>query len=116
MAKLQPQFSWQKYEGQPEDQKQQFQYQLQQHHVLISNSINATIDDISYFSRQRATSETWIDNRQIYKLTLSGTIVGSADTSYTHGIVGLRTFIKSEGSAQNAIPMTVKGIPLPYID
>ena len=43
--KLQPNFSWQKYEGKPEDQKQQFQYQLQTQHIVVANSVNGTIDD-----------------------------------------------------------------------
>ncbi len=68
--KLQPTFSWQKYEGKPEDQKNQFQYQLQNQHVQVSNSVNATIDDSSYWTRERQTGFTWIDDKPIWTKTI----------------------------------------------
>lgn len=68
--KLQPNFSWQKYEGKPEDQKQQFQYQLQSQHIQVSNSVNTTIDDESFFLRERMTSFTWVNNKPIWTKTI----------------------------------------------
>ena len=69
MGKLQPNFSWQKYEGQPEDQKQQFQYQLQTQHIQVANSVNTIIDDESFFLRERQTSFAWVNNNAIWTLT-----------------------------------------------
>ena len=114
--KLQPNFSWQKYEGAPEDQKQQFQYQLQQEHIVIANSINTTIDDASYFTRERLTAFTWIDGRPIYTKTITGTITTApGTTTVSHGITGLRTLVKLSGTAQDATPLAVNGLPLPYV-
>ena len=62
MSKLQPNFSWQKYEGRPEDYKEQFQYQLQSQHILVSNAINSTVDDLSFWTRERQTGFTWINS------------------------------------------------------
>lgn len=115
MGKLQPNFSWQKYEGEPEDQKEQFQYQLQQEHVLVSNAVNTTIDDLSYWTRERATSETWVGGQQIYEKTIQGQIVGTASTSFSTGIFGLVTLVSIIGVAQDAATLGT-GIPLPYID
>lgn len=116
MAKLQPNFSWQKYEGEPEDQKNQFQYQLQQQHIVVANSVNATIDDESYFTRERQTSFTWLDNKPIWTKTISGTIVGTAVTPYPHGITGIDTVVALTGSAQRQKPLTNIAVPLPYLD
>ncbi len=116
MGKLQPNYSWQKYEGQPEDQQQQFQYQLQNQHIQVANSVNTTIDDESFFTRERMTSFTWIDKKPIWKKTITGTVVGAALTPYAHGITGIRTVVALEGSAQNAVPLTTTAIPLPYVD
>src|SRR5689334_20582789 len=84
--KLQPNFSWQKYEGEPEDQRQQFQYQLQNQHIQVANSVNATIDDESFFTRERMTSFTWTDGKAIWKKTISGTIAAPGLTTVAHGI------------------------------
>jgi hypothetical protein len=67
--KLQPNFSWQKYEGQPEEQKEQFQKQLQQQHKLTSNTTNATIDDLSFWTRERQTSYTWVTGVPIWTIS-----------------------------------------------
>lgn len=86
-VKLQPNFSWQKYEGKPEDQKEQFQYQLQQQHGVVSNSINATIDDSSYFTRERMTSFTWVDNKAIWtKTVFCGALPNAGLKTVAHGI------------------------------
>lgn len=114
--KLQPNFSWQKYEGQPEEQKQQFQYQLQAQHIQVSNSVNATIDDESFWTRERQTSFTWVDSRPIWTKTITGIIVGTAVTPYLHGITGIRTLVNVIATAQNAVPMTTVGFTLPFVD
>lgn len=88
--KLQPNFSWQKYEGAPEDSKEQFQFQLQQEHIGVANAINATIDDLSYFTRDRQTGFRWIDNTPIYTKTIATsawTMVGTLNT-ISLGITG----------------------------
>jgi hypothetical protein len=116
--KLQPNYSWQKYEGKPEDQKNQFQYQLQNQHVQVSNSVNATIDDLSYWTRERQTGFTWIDERPIWTKTFTGTLAGTTNNTIPHGIEGLRKVIKLEGSAQTAEPIVAgnTAITLPYVD
>lgn len=114
--KLQPNFSWQKYQGAPEDSKEQFQYQLQAEHILVANAINATIDDASFFSRERMTAFTWIDNKAIWKKTIQGTIVGSAVTPYPHGITNIDSIVRFEASAQQQKPLTGTAVPMPYID
>lgn len=113
--KLQPNFSWQKYEGKPEDQKEQFQYQLQSQHIQVANSVNATIDDESYWTRQRQTAFTWIDSKPIWTKTITGVIVGTAITSYPHGITNIDKVVHLEGSAQDALPMATFALPLPHI-
>ena len=79
--KLQPNFSWQKYEGQPEQQREQFQYQLQSQHIQVANSVNTTIDDESYWTRERMTAFTWIDGSAIWTKTITGTIVAGVSTT-----------------------------------
>ncbi len=117
MGKLQPNFSWQKYEGQPEDQRQQFQYQLQQQHIVIANSVNTTIDDESYFTRERQTSFTWVDGRAIWTKTITSTIsTAPGTTTIAHGITGIRTLVKLTGTAQDAVPLATFGFPLPFLD
>lgn len=115
MGKLQPNFSWQKYEGSPEDQKEQFQYQLQSQHIQVANSVNATIDDESFFTRERMTSFTWTDSTPIYTKTLQGLITASPMT-VAHGITNLKQLVRLEGSAQDAIPMVVQAFPLPFLN
>lgn len=117
MGKLQPNFSWQKYEGEPEDQREQFQYQLQSQHIQVANSVNTTIDDESYWTRERPTAFTWIDGRQIYTKTISGTITTApGNTQVAHGITGMRNVVAIHGTVQNTIPLSTFAFPLPYLD
>ena len=81
--KLQPNFSWQKYEGKPEDQKEQFQFQLQQQHILVANAINTTINDLSFFSTERETAFTWVDNKRIWTKTVPTSVWTSGGTINT---------------------------------
>lgn len=115
--KVQPNFSWQKYEGAEEDQKEQFQYQLQRQHIVVANSINATIDDASYFTRERLTGFTWVDGRPIWTKTITGTITTApGDTTTAHGIAGIRTLVSLSGTAQDATPAAAFLLPMPYVD
>ena len=87
MGKIQPNFSWQKYEKEgTENEGDQFQYQLQKEHLVVSDSVNGTIDDLSYLVSgtimtnlpvselnlpvERATAWIWVDTSQIFKMTL----------------------------------------------
>lgn len=88
--KLQPNFSWQKYEGKPEDQKEQFQYQLQNQHIQVANTVNATIDDESYFTRERQTSFSWVNNKPLWTKTI-------------------QTPAWTGGGITNTIPLGIKG-------
>jgi hypothetical protein len=115
MGKLQPVFSWQKYEGKPEEQTEQFQYQLQRQHIITANSINTTIDDLTYFTTARVTGFAWINGHPIWTKTLTGTIVGSAITAYPIGVM-ISSLVSLSGTAQNSIPMTTRGLPLPFIN
>lgn len=115
MGKLQPNFSWQKYEGKPEEQKTQFQYQLQTQHIQVANSVNTDIDDESFWTRERQTSFTWIDGRAVWTKTITGVVVGTADTPYPLGITGLLQMISLQGAMQNPGNFN-DAEPLPYLD
>jgi|ERR1700722_729537 len=117
MSKVQPNFSWQKYEGKEEDQKEQFQYQLQQNHIVLANAINATIDDESHFFTERQTSFRWVDGKPIWTKTLVSTItVIPGLTPIAHGIASIDTLVSFSGTAQDAHPIAALGLPLPYND
>lgn len=120
--KLQPNFSWQKYEGKPEDQKDQFQYQLMAQHIQVANSVNATIDDASFWLRERQTAFTWVTGQAIYTQTYATTPwtgVGTVNTiplGLTGGpkgqlrIIGITCFI------DNGTTTSSTTLPVPYID
>lgn len=116
--KLQPNFSWQKYEGKPEDQKEQFQYQLQQQHVQVANSVNATIDDESYFTRERMTAFTWVNSKPIWTKTIATATWAAVGTSNTIplGITGDFTVVKFECFISNGALSTSNTLSLPHID
>jgi hypothetical protein len=114
--KLQPNFSWQKYVGRPEDEKQQFQYQLQQEHIVVANSVNATIDDASSWTRERQTAFTWIDGKPIYTKTVTATLTVAGANPINHGITGIERVIRIYGTAQDAIPLTTRANPIPHVD
>ena len=116
--KLQPNFSWQKYQGKPEDQQQQFQYQLQQEHILVANSLNATIDDESYFTRERMTGFTWVDGRAIWTKTLATVAWTGGGTTNTIplGINGDFFVIDLQGYVSNGSISSSTTLTLPYLD
>lgn len=116
--KLQPNFSWQKYEGKSEDQKEQFQYQLESQHVQVANSVNATIDDESYFTRERMTAFTWVDNKPIWKKSLATGPLPATATSIViaTGITGPFTVIKIECCVSDGALAASNTLLLPHID
>lgn len=115
--KLQPNFSWQTYQGDPEKKEEQFLFRLQQQHILVANSVNATIDDSSEFLTLRKTAFTWTDGQPIWKKTISGVVVGTADTAYPTGLTNINIVTKIEGIAQNVTPLAAGfAISIPYID
>ena len=116
--KLQPNFSWQKYEGTPEDQKQQFQYQLQNQHIQVANSVNATIDDESFFTKERMTSFTWVNNRAIYTKTIptSAWTVGGTVNTIPTGISTNFIVINMLCCISNGTLSSSTTLLLPHID
>lgn len=68
--KLQPNFSFQKYEqGNNLTQEEQFQYQMQRQHTVVANSVNSTINDCSFYDVERQTSFAWVTNVPIWTIT-----------------------------------------------
>lgn len=114
--KLQPNFSWQKYEGTQENQREQFQYQLQQQHILVANAVNATIGDESYWTRERPTAFTWLDGTQIWTRTVTGTLAGTSTNATAHGVSGINRVVRIHGTAQAAEPLSAFALDLPYLD
>ena len=120
--KLQPNFSWQKYEGKPEDQKEQFQYQLQSQHLLVANSINSTINDISYLLQERPTAFTWVTGQPIFTQTYATqawTAVGTVNTiqlNITGGKTGNFTVIDMKGFISTDLLDTGTTLILPNLD
>lgn len=118
MGKLQPNFSWQKYEGTPEVQREQFQYQLQQQHIQVSNSVNANIDDLSYWTRERQTSFTWVNNNAIWTKTIatsSWAMVGTVNT-IPLGITGNFTIIDMVCCISDGTLSSSTTLLLPHLD
>ena len=116
--KLQTNFAWQKYEGDPENQKNEFQYQLQNQHVQVSNAVNSTIDDDSFFLRERQTAFTWVagaPRNAIWKVTVP-TATWSAGPPFnnviTLPITGSFTVIFMFGTISNGTTT----INLPHVD
>jgi hypothetical protein len=118
MGKLQPNFSWQKYEGKPEDQQEQFQHQLQQQHILVANTVNSTIDDESFFTRERMTSFTWVNNKPVWTKTIAISAWAGGGTTNTIplGITGDFTVIDMVCCISNGALSTSNTLLLPHID
>jgi hypothetical protein len=121
--KLQPVFSWQKYEGTEESQKEQFQYQLQTQFTQVSNAVNTTIDDESYFLTERQTSFTWVQTQGsrppqlIWKVTVP--VVWNIGGLLSTNALPVKLAL---GQTITVVDMTctlVNGttaIPVPYVD
>lgn len=116
--KLQPNFSWQKYEGKSEDQKEQFQYQLQSQHLLVSNSINSTINDLSYFLQERPTSFTWVTGQPIFTQTYAtqAWTAGGTINTIPLNITGNFQVIEMKGYVANGLLATSTTYILPNLD
>lgn len=111
--KLQPVFSWQKYEGEAETMQEQFQYQLSQEYTLISNAVNATIDDLSFFGRERQTSFVWINGKPIWTVTVPVVWAGGGLLSTNAlPITGAFTVIDMSCVLSNGTLQK----PVPYVD
>lgn len=118
MSKLQPNFSWQKYEGKPEDQKEQFQYQLQSQHILVANALNATVDDLSYWTRERQTSFLWLTNKPVWTKTLptlAWTGVGTVNT-IPLGIAGNFTVVNMVCCISDGALSSSTTLLMPHLD
>lgn len=119
MSKLQPNFSWQKYEGHPENQAEQFQYQLQQQHILVSNALNTTIDDLSYWTRERQTAFTWVNGvKPIWTKSLATVAWAGGGTVNTIplGITGNFTIVTIECCISDGTLSSSNTLLLPHID
>lgn len=119
MGKLQPNFSWQKYEGKPEDQKEQFQYQLQQQHILVSNAINNTVDDLSLWTRERQTGFSWVNGAKPLWTksiaTSAWTGVGTVNT-IPLGITGNFTVVGMVCLISDGALSTSTTLMMPHVD
>lgn len=116
--KLQPNFSYQKYESKPEDAAEQFQHQLMREHILVANSINATIDDISFWTTERETSRTWVDGRRIWTVSVPLTTWGGGGTTnaVTLPIAGDFTVIDIQCAISNGVLSTSTTVNIPHVD
>lgn len=118
MGKLQPNFSWQKYQGKPEDQAEQFQKQLQTMHVVTANAINNTVDDLSFWTRERPTGFTWVDGSTLWTKTLATVAwaaVGTTNTIPT-GITGNFTVVYMSCCISDGALSTSNTLNIPHID
>lgn len=114
--KLQPNFSFQEYPNEENDDA--FRYQMQDEHTLIANAVNATIDDTSFFTRERQTAFTWVDGSEIYTKTFTGITLASGANTVPLAISGkgINQVVRVYGIAQDAVPLGVAALPLPYVD
>ncbi len=117
MGKLQPTYSYQKYEGKAEDQVDQFQKRLQNQHVITANSVNSTIDDISFWTRERPTAFTWVDEKQIYTKTVAtSTWVAGVTNTIPLGIDGNFTVVYMSCCISDGASSSSNTLMLPHID
>lgn len=116
MGKLQTNFSWQAYQGKPEEVQKQFEYRLQAQHLLVSNTTNATIDDASFFTHERQTSFTWVNGQPIYTKTLPTSAWAGTTNTIPLGITGDFTVIDMVCCISDGALSTSTTLLLPYID
>lgn len=115
--KLQPNFSWQKYEGEPEDQRTQFQKQLQSQHKVTANSVNSTLDDLSFWERERQTSYTWVNGKPIWTLTTQiAPWVGGTVSSTLLNITGNFVIVDIVCCISDGALSTSNTLLLPHLD
>lgn len=116
--KLQPNFSYQKYESKQEDAAEQFQHQLMREHILIANSINATIDDISFWLTERQTSLAWVDGRRIWTVSVPLAAWGGGGTTnaVTLPIAGNFTVIDMRCAISDGALAASNSLTIPHVD
>jgi hypothetical protein len=116
--RLQPNFSWQKYEGAPEDQKEQFQYQLQNQHVQVSNSVNSIIDDDSFWTAERRVTFTWVDrSKPLYTKSLAtGPLPVAGFITIPTGITGDFTIVYMQCCVSDGTVAASNTLNLPHLD
>lgn len=115
--KLQPNFSYQAFQGKPEDEKEQFLFQMQREHIVVANSINSTIDDLTFFTRERITSFLWVNNQPIWTKTIA-TSAWAAGTVNTIplGITGDFTVIDMVCCISDGTLSSSNTLLLPHLD
>jgi hypothetical protein len=93
-----------------------FQFEMAQEHILVSNSLNATIDDASYFTRPRQTSFTWVNGSAIYTVTLPTGALSTGAITIATGIEGNFLVVDLKGAVSNGVVYSGFTLPLPYLD
>lgn len=121
MGKLQPNFSWQKYQGKPEDQAEQFQKQLSTMHIVTANAINSTIDDINFWTRERPTGFTWVnESAPLWTKTLAipsgASWVAGITNTIPIGITGDFTVVYMQSCISDGAVAASTTLNLPHID
>lgn len=114
--KLPPNFSWQKYQNAEQDSKEQFQFQLQQMYILIANTANSTIDDASFFTRERQTSDTWVDGKAIWQVSVATGALNAGTTAVTLPITGNFSVKRIQCCVSDGTLSTSNTLNLPHID
>lgn len=122
MSKLQPNFSWQKYEGNAEDKDEQFQYQLQSQFITIANAVNTNVNDLSFWLRERETAFMWVTGQPIFTQTFATTTWTAGGTVNT---IPMNLTPGPKGNVQityfgcvigNGTTTSSTSLPVPYID
>ena len=118
MSKIQPVFSWQKYEGLEEDQRTQFQFQLQQQHIVVANGLNSTVDDSSTFLTARQTGFTWLGAKAIWTKTIATTAwtAGGTVNTIPLGIDGNFTVIAMTCCISDGATAASNTLQMPHVD
>lgn len=105
MSKLQPNYSFQAYQEDNKASKAQFVLHLQTLFTNISNAVNATIDDASYFVSERETGFTWVDGATLYTKTIQG-VIGGNTTIVAHGLSDVQAFTELRGVLSTGAPIS----------
>lgn len=118
--KLPPNFTLQKFTGDPRDKDEQLLFQIQQLYIQIANSQNSSIDDASYFLKERVTSDIWIDGKHVWTYTVATGALNAGTTAVTLGITagptGYLDVFKIDAVVSNGMTTASNSLPLPYLD
>lgn len=79
--KITPVFKFQRFVDDPDEDRKQLLAQLSQMYVQIANAINSIIDDASFFTKERITSDIWVDGKPIWTYTVATGALNAATTS-----------------------------------